>query len=393
MSKYTLSALILFSLFSCRSNVKDLSILKGNPIQIDILHSPNLEVKNISTDLGSTELLKFKAADSTFFLASVKKLVVYNNDYYVLDDRLSNLCRFDSSGNLLNTFGTVGLGENEYSKITDFDIDFGSNTVVIMSTENTSLFYYTLSGTLLKRKQVGIYGTGFISLDDGDNIFYRNFSGGTKGKGYNIITTDSNGYLHARAFPHDPNISDVAWESTGFLRKENGKTLFAQAFSDTVFEFINNTLLPLFNVSIASNNLSARKVNHRKLLSQQILLDSSTSYLCSQFFVNKRIAVFNYQQDKKIRTSIFDFATKTAKTISPNSPDDPLLAMLLTPIFLDEANNLFLKFDMKNVLFLKIKSPALFNSLPGDISAVLTNESEHSGAFILKVKLKQNLFN
>jgi hypothetical protein len=377
---------------SCKNNIPVIKIENSTTIKLDIVNSKSQEVKSIINEIGLPQIITFKGKDSSFFIASIKKLIIFNNDYFVLDDRFSNLTRFDSSGNFISSYGNVGLGKNEFSKISDFDIDTLNKRVVIMSTENTSLFYYTLSGSFIKRINTGIFGTNFCILPQNEIIIYRNFSAGTKGKDFNIALLDSTGAQMGKSFSFDSKISDVAWLSTGFLKNYNGEALFANAFSDTIYKFTNQSFKPFIEINITSGKIKTNNIFHRRLLSQNILIDSAASFLGPQFFRNNDFVVFNYQQNSKFKTSIFNTKKNTFLTILPNSKSDPFISFFLTPIFLDNQNTLFCKFDMKNVLALKKKDPELFNKLPEKDRELLNNKNENSGAFMLKIKINENQF-
>jgi hypothetical protein len=381
-------------LYGCKEITPKLAVDRAAALKIDIRNSRSIEIKNFINEVKAPKIIAFKSKDASFFVASIKKIIVCRNEYFILDNRFSSLSRFDSSGNFIMSYGSIGLGKNEFRKINDFDIDSLHEQVVIFSNTNTAFFYYSLrTGTFIKKVNTGIFGSRFCIIPGKENLLYRNFSADDKGRNYNVMTLDSVGKQTGESFLFNARLSEFAWESTGFLNNSNGQILFANAFSDTVYQFSDHSFKPVFEINITSDTVKANQFDHGKLIAKNILLDSTASMLGSEFFVNHDFVVFNYQQNRTIKTSIYNLSTKMLYTLPGSNKTDPLFSFFLTPVFLDAENNLYFKFDMKNVLALKKKDPALFNKLLPEQKEILNMQDQHAGAFLLHTNINKNLIN
>ncbi len=378
-------------LHSCKGshNIEDIELVHEAPITIDVSSKNNNKIKSFSDVFDSLQIISFKSIDTTFFIASLKKIVLYKHDIFALDERFSNLIRFDSMGRYLNKYGKIGLLKNEYEKINDFDIDTTNNRVVIFSSSDKSLYYYNLkTGGFLKKVNIGLYGSNFCLTQNSQILLYRNFSVGGMKENTNLVLLDSTGHVLKKRFPFNFDISKIEWQSTGFLRSTNGLIIHSNAYSDTVYKYDKNYLKEVLEIKITSNEVKKNKFNHEKLLMNKILLDSTASFLGADFFMNDNFIVFNYQQTKKIKNSIYYIQNNTQTTISNNANENPFTLLGLTPIYIDKTNTVFFKLTMKDILNAKKKNPKIFETLSKTNQAILTNPKEKSGVFMLKVKIR-----
>lgn len=81
------------------------------------------------------ELFELKSAvelklTEDFFISSIYRLKVYENEYFALDESLGNLIRFDSNGLPLNRIGKIGDGPEELPNFSDFGIDEKGNIMI-----------------------------------------------------------------------------------------------------------------------------------------------------------------------------------------------------------------------------------------------------------------------
>gem|GEM_PF-4469695 len=360
---------------------------------IDLLKEDTSNLQEFSNLFDNPRIIALKAEDSSFFVASIQKVIVYRNQIFILDDRFSNLSKFDSIGHFINNYGKIGLSKNEYKKISDFDIDTVNNRIVIFSNADKSLYYYSLeTGAFIKKLNIELFGSQICTLPGNEIMLYRNFSteAYSKEKDYNILIIDSSGKTVSKAFPFNSKLSFMEWKATGFLKKSNDKLFFANAFSDTVYKFDKNQFLPTMDANILSDNVSAIKDDHNKLFASQTLLDSNSTYMESSFLMNDRFIVIDFIRGKRIRTAFRDIKTNRMLTMSAKLKTDPLIALALTPMFLTNDNTIYFKFTSKNLLYVKAKYPELLNKLSKENKEILNNPVEKSGAFLLVTTIKNN---
>lgn len=383
---------VLFCLMSsCKESVdiKDIEIRGIPELKIDLPKGDINSLKVFENIFESPRVISLKSKDTSFLIAAINKVVAYRNELYILDGRFSSLARFDSLGNFITKYGKIGLGDNEFSKITDFDIDSLSNRLVIFSNENRALYYYSLkTATFIKKINIQLYGNQISILPNNNIILYKNFTTGDKAKNHNMVLLDSSGNLLAKSFPFDPKLSNMGWGSTGFLRKVNGEIFFSNAFSDTIFTFKDNYLSPKLTITIQSESIRLFQLDHKKLFFNKILLDSNTSFLGNTFLKNQNYIIFSYQDNKKIKTGIYNIKTNKLDIISAKVGDDSFISLILTPLNLGNDNTVIFSFSMKDLITVRTKHPDLLSTLSKNNKAILSDTTEKSGAFLLVSKIK-----
>jgi 6-bladed beta-propeller len=201
---------------------------------------------------------------------------------------------------------------------------------------------------------------------------------------------DSEQNFLEKSFPFNSKISNMAWGNTGFLRKTNSEVFLSRAFSDTIFKFKDSHLSPNIIISIQSEKIKEFQHDHRKLLFNKILLDSSASFLGDVFLKNNNYIIFSYQQNKRIKTGIYNIKTKKLAVMPAMVGDDPLISLILTPLYLGNDNTVIFSFSMKDATTLRTQYPDLLNKLSKNNKAILNNTTEKSGAFLLISKIKND---
>ncbi len=374
-------------LFSCKAKLKDIEIKNEDCIKINLLSKNQVELNNFS----DPKIIQLRSKDSSFFVASIEKLIKFRNNFFILDERYSNIIRLDTLGNYLNTYGSIGFKNEEFSKVSDFEIDSFANSVIVLSNEDRAFYYYDLATSkFIKKIKTNIYGESFSKISDNEILMYRNFSTEDQIKNYNIVRLDSIGKAKSKGLEFNPKISSMGWKSSGFLKTINGQTLMSSPFSDTVFRFSNDSLIPSILFKIVDDSLKKYRDEHKRIFLSGIMLDTNTSFLCSKLTRNERYIVFEHQFEKKLCLSIYDILNNKLYSVNRKNQLNPIFSFGLTPLYIDKDNTLYLKFTKKNALYLKTKNPILFNKLSEENKVILNDSSQKSGAFLVSFKISDN---
>jgi hypothetical protein len=374
-------------LFSCKAKLKSIKIKNEECIKIDFFSKSQVELNNFS----APKIIQLKSKDSSFFIASIEKFVKFRDNIFILDERYSNIIRLDTLGNYLNTYGSIGFKNEEYSKVNDFEIDSSANAVIVLSNDDRAFYYYDLkTSKFIKKIRTNIYGESFSKISNNGILMYRNFSTEDKIKNYNIVRLDSLGKSKSKGLEFNPKISTMGWKSSGFLKTINGEALISSPFSDTVFRFYNDSLIPSILFKIVDDSLKKYRFEHKRLFSSGIMLDTNTSFLCSKLTRNERYIVFEHQFEKKLCLSVYDILKNKLYSINRKNQLNPIFSLGLTPLYIDKDNTLYLKFTKKNALYLKTKNPILFNKLSNENKIILNDSTQKSGAFLVSFKITDN---
>ncbi|PZV82944.1 6-bladed beta-propeller protein [Algoriphagus aquaeductus] len=139
--------LLTFSiLLSCSPQNKESTFYLDQEAEYPILLSEVLEK-------DFWELFKLESAielklSQDYFISTIYRLKVHQNEYFALDETLGNLIRFDSNGKPLNRIGKIGEGPEELPNFSDFGIDERGN-IVIGSGSGRKASIYSKEGEFL----------------------------------------------------------------------------------------------------------------------------------------------------------------------------------------------------------------------------------------------------
>lgn len=384
----------LLFLFGCseKESINDIPVSVKPSIKLGLKFRDTGYLKSFSSLFSVPKIISLTGNDSSFFLASIQKLIIYKKEFFVLDDRFSNLLRFDSAGRYLNNYGKIGLGTNEYQKIHDFEIDTTNNMVVIFSNSNKSIYYYSLpTGIFIKKVNIKLFGSKIALLSNGETLLYRSFSSeGNKLKqyDYNVLILDSSGNKVRKAFPFNSDISNVEWKGSGFLRQINKKIFYENTFSDTIYQFTDNKFSAYIVTDILSEKLKKEKDDHHKLIGYKIMSDSLTSYLGSYFIANSQFAIFDFVKRRRRNIAVLDLENNTCILMSSQSSADPYISTELYPIYLSENGEAYFKVDRKNIQYLREKKPQLFEKFSKEEKAIFNDSTQKSGVYLIKTQIQ-----
>lgn len=377
-------------LISCSNKKLDLKILDSTKFYIPLKQNDTNAIKRFNNIFNNSRILYLKTPDS-LITASINKIIYSQEKIFILDRKFSSVLCFDQNGNFLMQYGKVGLNWNEYKAIQDFDIDSVKNQVVIFSNENLSLYYYSLDkGAFIKKRYVGLYANSFCLLPFNQIIFYMDYKIDKKMLDYNILITDSNIHIIGRFLPFNSNLSFMGWSSfSGFLNKSNNQIIFTDAFNDSVFSYKMQNVSLLSYVNINSDSIKKNKLDHKKILNSNIVVDSSTSFLKNHFFINNKYIVFNYQFEKRTKIAIYKIKDKSLHILTAKNASDPLLILARNLLYLDNNNNLTFAISPDDILSLKQKTPDLFDKLSKSIKDSFISTDSASNFYLLMTHLNQ----
>jgi hypothetical protein len=151
---------------------------------------------------SSVRYIPLETTDESIFY-EINKIVVYNDHFFILDEKQATLLVFDGTGRYLRKLNKKGNGPGEYLSLDDFFISDG--------------LLYVFSSDIQK-----------IIIYDTDFNFIKDFSTGTHGTNFDYV--NSNLFLYTNFFAEDCKHFYVIDKSTGtikgkykdFLRKQRG---------------------------------------------------------------------------------------------------------------------------------------------------------------------------
>lgn len=233
-----LTWIILFLFFtSCYEETKEKkSYLEQNPeFEIDL---NKIEEKKFWELFKLESVIELRLSND-FFISSIYRMKIYQDEFYVLDESLGNLIRFDEQGSAVNRIGTIGDGPNELPQIADFSIDENGN-IYIASGVAMKISKFSKEGEFQSNiqfedqmDQVAISNNKIFSSLTYFNRLFKNFG-----------VFDLNGDTLKTFFPYNNEVFPILLKNiSGHLTSNySGNILFNEPASSKIYE-LNDDLI------------------------------------------------------------------------------------------------------------------------------------------------------
>lgn len=302
---YTLSLFI----FSCIGCIKKNDNKKDNIIYVDLEKADKVSLWDIFSHI---ELIPLETNEQSL-IRQISKIVPYEDNYYVLDYRKSEILMFDFSGKYLHKISDKGEGPQEYSNISDFEIDEDKNILSVLAPVNYSMYEYDFNGVFLNKYKIpdiiGAY-MSFISLNK-DTIVYFTFDYDNRIKFFSksenrivkeLLPENENllNKFSYNVFPY-ANYLHRASSSTLFKVKDNGEIIDGYTWD---FGKLNNSSSQLKKVAKIPNNELQQyffQFINSEIINHIIIINGGNSkYLFSQIWrKGKHINILHNKMNNK----------------------------------------------------------------------------------------------
>jgi len=246
-------------------------------------------------------------------LYEASKAIWYQDKLYILDRTASILKVFASDGRYLFDMGGIGRGPGEYTQLADFDFDSVSQTFLLYGTNRMSLLRFRADGTFIGAEKLPFFGDQFVVLDSSFYAFYINFNSSNHNDSHNLLITDRylNVYRKAFRYQYDgPGLSFVGGFSRG-----TGRTLYSDAYKDTVFEIHADYAKPAYIFQYEGPRLP-EDINS----DMQKVYEALKYSFHWHFLENQQAFCFEYFHQKKMRTALW---LREKRILLQDSNSDP----------------------------------------------------------------------
>ena len=143
----------------------------------------NLTGKAVLNDLfDEFEFISLETTNESIF-GRIKKLIIFDNKYYIHDSQLKKIFVFQMDGTFIQTIGNIGNGPGEYNHLEDFIIDEENNRIIILGFPS-KVYIYDLYGKFIQQKtfmslpvwSICSYKNGYICSNNHQSFSQNNTS-------------------------------------------------------------------------------------------------------------------------------------------------------------------------------------------------------------------------
>ncbi len=243
---YLFAALITV-LPSCK-NAKEGAIFTGNPILINLDSSAkHYSIVNYVDDL---HLISLDTVDNAIISDAwnIQRVIHINGKYILLDGSYMSVKAFDSSGKYLNSFGSLGVRQGQFTRVDDIEYYPSDSSLMVLCNSPKKLVEFSLDGQLLKDSKLAFWATSVAFPSADSRIYYVNQNKSDASGDKNILFTDSLNQIRSALFDMPKNVTTVV-KFSGNLTSNNGTVYFSPALSNTYYTIAGDTATPAFKIT------------------------------------------------------------------------------------------------------------------------------------------------
>lgn len=326
----------------CTTHVK-----KSNLQTLTVSMSDIQETASLKEFATQTSYIPLETNDSTL-ISRISDIKKKDHLYYISDE--STLYKFNKEGKLVGKISKKGTGPDEYTNISDFQIDKDGN-VWVLNRNQKRLNLYSWEGTLLKQIHLK-YWVEKISFHDDSYIYMFGGNVLEEGKDSKIQVFDMNTEQYTAHFlPIDKNQSNYLHIlGQQCFDKQNEGTYFYQLFNDTIYKLTPQSIEPYICVNLDNKNIPAsfyERKYENVMFFFNALHKESYAYGISYFheYLSRYLFSFIYQQRQYLAVLPKSGEEKAIivpqLTVGDNLlPDDFLLDLIETQTFLQDEGSL-----------------------------------------------------
>lgn len=208
--------------------------------QINVDEIPNKSVKMQEIASGFS-IIPLETTDQSL-IQYMKKVVAYNDKYFVLDDQRPLLAIFSETGKFLRTISKQGKAPGEYFVPTDFIIDPEQEQIEVLDGFNGQILIYDLEGNYKSRIRILLQGNYFVKFKNGDYLIYTNMRN-EREMPYKLVRINKDGEIVSRELAYSAKTLQTT--SSPFVKTNADSYLFSEHGCDTIYQVTQTEITPL----------------------------------------------------------------------------------------------------------------------------------------------------
>lgn len=292
MTRYFLPYIVITLFYSCRSQ-DDINAL---PISVDYKDSKQIQLSEYFT------LVKVCPLETTpeNLMGHIKKIEIYNTDFYILDEANNCVFHHDSSGRFINQLNKIGRGPQEYMRITDLKVN--DNGIFILDYSQQSIIQYDHNLQFIRKTHLDFFASEFLLQQE--NIFFYSERANNK-QDYCFYSTDYQGntvssYVQRRGLKHEcynfQSSNVFCFNSDSLFSPRNSNYIYSQNHPDCTYKLdFKDKTFPEEKLNIEEYDLYSPQFPFivREHLYQY------NNHLFISYFYNKKRRFAHYDMDSK----------------------------------------------------------------------------------------------
>lgn len=227
---------------------------KRKVITFDLKKLPDLSIVKLS-EIGATEIIYIPLKTTPQNVISEIDNIVFSDNYFLTRDNSSSkapyLFRYD--GSFITEVGTFGRGPNEFTGISDIDINPINESIYIANGPQPKFLVYSKNGEFLRIFKNPIKGEmDFKFTEDGILCYINNSQGNIENSFALIDTTGKIIKKFPNKYPWKRYVPGAGFTFENIFYRFNNKLYKKEIYCDTVFIYNNKVFEPHIIIDVGN---------------------------------------------------------------------------------------------------------------------------------------------
>lgn len=304
--------ILLFQIIICSCNTNELDESKS--IKIDVKNKSKSVEKDFNEVIKEFSFLTLKNIPVEDAVYSFDKVIEYDNNFFVLDKKKSNVLVFNEKGEYKRKIGNRGEGPGEYESIFDFDINKENGEVLLLDNQ-VELLFYSSENKFIKSLRFEEFFPESISLLNSNELACSLGHIEPGGNAINIISTKDGSIIKGLAkYPKEYN-DYKSYSFTGGIVSTNNRIFYTYKSSSLIYEISRESkLTPLYQFNLGPKTWPENQIfNLNEFDSESHRFN--ISLLTNNYCLSNNVLAFEYLDVRKIKHGYYFL--KEDKVYSP----------------------------------------------------------------------------
>lgn len=273
LSKY-FKLFLVFCVFASCTHCKQ-SVIVSDKIHADTINNqlitfdlsefPDTSTVKLST-IGAREIMYIPLETTPNNGIFMIQYIDFSNNYFLVTEISNNysLCMFQNDGSFITKVGTLGDGTNEFSAISDVDINPVDESIYIANVEHNNFLVYNKNGEFIRTinspaKKFKIPNNGLMRFkfsNEGILCYYGNFSGDIEDSYILFDTTGNIIKKFPNKYPWKRIKPGVGYSGENLFYVFNNQLYKKEIYCDTIFAFKNKAFEPHLIIDVGNQRIT-----------------------------------------------------------------------------------------------------------------------------------------
>jgi hypothetical protein len=241
--------------------------------EIKIDYTNETDVSNsLTTEWFNDRKLVVLETTSESLISQINRLIVFENKYYIFDQKGKSVFIFNESGKFLTKIQRIGNGPGEYIQATDFTIDAENRQIILLCDIPNCLMYFDMDGKFLIRERKENYDS-YVSAAH-NALFFSSFL--IHDKYYLNIR---NGNKHTEFLPIEKYILNKDFYSPHPNIIRSSSVYFFKVYDNTVYKIEPDGVTPQYKIDFGNKSVDKSFIEKNDM--EKIIMTSiENNWIC-----------------------------------------------------------------------------------------------------------------